>query len=150
MRPERRNRTPPVQPMRILALDHGLARIGCAVCDPTGTVVRPLDPIEPADAGAAAAVVREQEAEAVVVGLPKTLAGREAEQAERARAFADELAAATAVPVESFDERFTTRMAESSRRAGAAAAEDSLAAAHMLESYLAASSGRERSGGRDA
>jgi len=45
------------------------------------------------------------------------------------------------VPVEAYDERLTTRMAESSRRSGAQAPEDALAAAHLLEGYLASRRG---------
>lgn len=130
--------------MRTLALDHGLARIGCAVCDPSGTVVRPLEVIEPPDAAAAAVrLAAELEAERIVVGLPRTLSGEEGEQARLAREFAAELAKLAelaepaAIEVTTYDERLTTRMARSSRQSGARAAEDSLAAAHLLESYLA-------------
>ncbi|HZJ29129.1 MAG TPA: Holliday junction resolvase RuvX [Solirubrobacterales bacterium] len=125
--------------MRTLALDHGLARIGCAVCDPSGTVVSPIEVIEPPDAEAAAELVAAREVELVVVGLPRGLSGREGEQAEHARAFAAELAGLLGdrAPVETYDERLTTLMARQSRLAGAGAAEDSLAAAHLLESFLA-------------
>jgi putative holliday junction resolvase len=125
---------------RILALDHGVARCGCAISDPTGTVATPLAPVERPDArrglAAIARLVAEQGAERVVVGLPLTLAGDEGEQAARARAFADRLAGRLSVPVELHDERLTTRLAE---RTGGAADSDSRAAAHLLESYLAAS-----------
>ena len=129
--------------MRILALDYGMARIGCALSDPSGTLVRPIDVIEPPDAGAVAALVSEQGVERVVVGLPVTLNGREGEQAHLTREFCAELERTLAVPVETYDERLTTRMAEASRRAGAEAAEDSLAAAHLLEGYLARHPGRD-------
>lgn len=123
--------------MRILALDHGSARIGCAVCDPTGTLVRPLDVIEPATAKAAVELAVEIEADRVVVGLPRTLAGEEGVQAQVVRAFCEELRALTEIPIETYDERLTTRMAQATRQAGARAAEDSIAAAHLLEAYLA-------------
>jgi putative Holliday junction resolvase len=77
----------------------------------------------------------------VIVGLPTTLAGEEGEQAKLSRAFATELSALLDVPVETYDERLTTRMAERSAREGARADRDSLAAAHLLESYLAAQGG---------
>jgi putative Holliday junction resolvase len=64
------------------------------------------------------------------VGLPLTLAGEEGAQAQAARAFAQRLAAAVDVPVELHDERLTTRMAN---RTGG---NDSVAAAHLLESWL--------------
>ena len=125
--------------MRILALDHGDARCGCAMSDPTGTLAVPLQTIERPGTrrGLArlAAFVVQLEAEMVVVGLPLTLAGEEGEQAAKAREFAERLQTRVAVPVELYDERLTTRMAEATP--GAADA-DSRAAAHLLESYLAA------------
>src|SRR5206468_9696194 len=66
---------PGVPPMRTLALDYGGARIGCAVSDPSGTVVRPLAVIEPPDAGAVARLVSENDVELVVVGLPMNMNG---------------------------------------------------------------------------
>jgi putative Holliday junction resolvase len=123
--------------MRILAIDHGDARCGLAISDATGTIVRPLETLPP-DVEAIAAVIAEEGAQGVVVGLPLSLDGEEGDQAAIVRAFGDELAGAIAVPVDLFDERLTTAMAAGSRRAGACAAEDSLAAAHLLESYLVA------------
>lgn len=133
--------------MRILALDYGSARIGCAVCDPSETIVRPLDVIEPPDVSAVSELVAVNGADLVVVGMPLNMNGSEGEQAAATREFCDELENALEVPVETQDERLTTRMAEASRRAGASAAEDSLAAAHLLDSYLARRS-REQGGGR--
>jgi putative holliday junction resolvase len=124
--------------LRVLALDYGTARCGCAISDPTGTLVRPLAAVEPPDPGAIAALVADQGAECVVVGLPTTLAGEEGDQARLSREFAAELADLLDVPVETYDERLTTRMAERSARQGARADRDSLAAAHLLESYLTA------------
>jgi putative Holliday junction resolvase len=124
---------------RALGLDHGEARCGVAVSDPTGELVTPLDVVERPDTrrglARVADVVREREAEVVVVGLPLTLAGEEGAQAQAARAFAERLSQAVDVPVELHDERLTTRMAE---RTGGAAASDSVAAAHLLESWLQA------------
>ena len=120
----------------MLALDYGTARCGCAISDPTGTLVRPLEAIEPPDPEAVAELVAREEAERVVVGLPTTLAGEEGEQAKLSRAFADRLTELLDVPVETYDERLTTRMADQSARSGARADRDSLAAAHLLESYL--------------
>ena len=122
--------------MRILALDHGTARCGCAISDPSGTVARPLPVIEPTDPRSAAELVSEHEVELVVVGLPVGLGGEEGAQAELAREFADRISELVEVPVETYDERFTTALAQTSARQGAAAAEDSLAAAHLLESFL--------------
>ena len=117
-------------------MDHGAARAGCAISDPTGTIARPLGVIEPAEPGAVAKVALEHEVELVVVGLPVSLSGAEGPQAAEARAFKEALDAILDVPVETYDERLTTRMAERSTRAGASAPSDALAAAHLLESYL--------------
>jgi putative holliday junction resolvase len=130
--------------MRILALDHGGARIGCAISDPSETLARPLAVLEPPDAQGVADLVAEHDVEAVVIGLPVTLNGREGEQAQATRRFGAELRRLLPVPVEEYDERLTTRMAESSRRAGAQAPEDALAAAHLLEGYMASRRRGER------
>lgn len=127
--------------MIVLAVDHGAARAGLAISDPSGTLARPLDVAEPPDPEAVAAIARANGAELVVVGLPVSLDGTEREQAARAREFAAALAAAIDVPVETYDERLTTRLADASARAGARAPADALAAAHLLESYLEAGKG---------
>jgi putative Holliday junction resolvase len=125
--------------MRVLALDYGSARCGCAISDPTGTLATPLAAIErPAtDAGlqAIADLVRAQEATRVLVGLPVSLSGAEGAQAAESRAFAERLQAALDVPVETWDERFTTRMAKATPGRHT---EDSRAAAHLLQSWLEA------------
>ena len=127
--------------MRVLALDYGSARCGCALSDPTGTLATPIEPVlRPATRKGFARVcdlVREREAGLVVVGLPLTLSGADSEQTRETRAFAERLAERLDVPVELYDERFTTLMA--SRDPGApTASEDSRAAAHLLEGWLAA------------
>ena len=127
--------------MRILALDYGSARIGCAISDPSGTLVRPLTVVEPADAAVVVELVAENEVERVVIGMPVQLDGREGEQAAETRRFGEQLAELIEVPVESYDERLTTKMAQASRRGGARSEEDALAAAHLLESYLASRGG---------
>jgi putative holliday junction resolvase len=124
--------------MRILALDHGSARCGCAISDPSGTLATPLPVVERPDTNQGlAAIVRlaeEKGAERIVVGLPLTLAGDEGEQAGRARTFAERLDRKVSVPVELHDERMTTRLAA---RTGGQGDADSRAAAHLLETYLA-------------
>ncbi|HVE67429.1 MAG TPA: Holliday junction resolvase RuvX [Solirubrobacteraceae bacterium] len=134
--------------MRVLALDYGAARCGVAVSDPTGTLATPLDAVvRPGSTDglqSIVALVRDRNVETVVVGLPLTLAGDESEQTTRARAFAERLGRAVApVPVELYDERLTTAQA---RRTGGAASEDSRAAAHLLEAWLAARDARGRPG----
>jgi len=123
--------------VRVLALDHGTVRIGCALSDPSGTLATPLPVIEPPEARVVAELVDEHEVERVVVGLPLHLSGKEGSQAALARSFCTELEAMLSIPVEAYDERLTTRMAEASQRAGATAPRDSIAAAHLLQAYLA-------------
>lgn len=131
---------------RVLALDYGSARCGVAVSDPTGTLATPLDAVTQANTRRGldrlATVVRETGAERVVVGLPLSLSGGDSAQTEEARAFAARLAArlGEGVPVELYDERFTTRIAQ--RSGGGRASEDSRAAAVLLEDWLAARSAR--------
>ena len=127
--------------MRVLALDYGSARCGCALSDPTGTLATPIDPIErPATRKGFARVVdlvRDRGAERVVVGLPLGLSGADTDQTREARAWADRLAAAVHVPVELYDERFTTAIA--AREFGPhppRTSEDSRAAAVLLEDWL--------------
>ena len=126
----------------MLALDYGTARCGCAISDPSGTLARPLAAVEPPDPAAIVELATAEGAERVIVGLPTTLSGEEGEQAQLSRAFAAELSELLDVPVETYDECLTTRMAERSAREGARADRDSLAAAHLLESYLAAQGGQ--------
>jgi putative holliday junction resolvase len=124
--------------MRVLALDYGKARCGCAVSDPTGTLATPIDPVtQPASRRGLArlrALVSELGAERVVLGLPLSLSGGDSAQTAEARAFAATLQERLPVPVELYDERFTTRLAQ---RSGGRASEDSRAAAHLLEGWLA-------------
>jgi putative Holliday junction resolvase len=124
---------------RILALDFGEARCGCALSDPTGTLATPIGAVERAATrrGLArlAELAREHDVDRVVVGLPLTLAGEEGQQARATRDFAARLAELLSVPVELHDERLTTRQAE---RTGGGGDADSRAAAHLLEAYLAA------------
>ena len=129
----------------MLALDYGIARCGCALSDPTGTLATPLDVVErpatKAGMRALRVLVSEREVERIVVGLPLSLSGRDSDQTREARGFADKLRSALggAVPIDLYDERFTTAIAQrtGSPEAGAASAEDSRAAAVLLEDWLA-------------
>ncbi len=120
--------------MKVVALDYGRARTGVAVSDPTGTIARPLGVVERASSGTGLAelarLIGEEGADRVVVGLPLTLRGERGEQARETETFVEALRVAIAVPVETFDERFTTVLA------GGAAGDDARAAAHLLESWL--------------
>jgi len=129
--------------VRVLALDYGSARCGCAISDPTGTIVTPIDPVtQPGTRrglGRLAALARERGAELILVGLPLGLDGADTAQTRETRAFAERLAGRLGeeVPVQLYDERFTTRIAQRLGR-DSRAAEDSRAAAHLLEDWLAA------------
>ncbi len=129
--------------MKVLALDYGAARTGVAVSDPTGTLARPLGVVERAasEDGIAriAELVRTEGAERVVVGFPLTLRGERGAQAAETDSFVVSLRARLRVPVETFDERFTTALAA---RTASKTPEDARAAAHLLSSYLAWSSER--------
>jgi putative holliday junction resolvase len=101
---------------RRLGIDVGAVRVGVALSDPDGVLATPLVTVpRDADGGSdvrtLAGLVAEHEVVGVVVGLPRTLAGREGPAAEAARAFGAALAVALDVPVEFSDERLTTVVA---------------------------------------
>ncbi len=132
--------------MKVLALDYGSARTGVAVSDPTGTLARPVGVVEAAESAAGLArlaeLARREGVERIVVGLPVTLRGARGAQAEETERFVTALRAAAGVPVDTFDERFTTRLARS--QPAGSAPEDARAAAHLLSTYLEWSSGTTR------
>jgi putative pre-16S rRNA nuclease len=123
--------------VRVLALDYGAARTGVAVSDATGTIARPLGVVEraasPDGIEELRALVERQDVVRVVVGMPLTLRGEHGAQAMETTAFVELLRGVVDVPVETFDERFTTAIAA---QAGGTSDEDARAAAHLLESYL--------------
>ena len=125
--------------VRVLALDYGSARCGCAVSDPTGSLATPIEPVARANTrrglGRLRELIGQLGAERVVVGLPLSLSGEDSEQTREAREFAARLGQAIGIPVELYDERFTTVIAQ---RGGGRASEDSRAAAVLLEDWLAA------------
>jgi putative Holliday junction resolvase len=117
--------------VKVLALDFGSARTGVAVSDPTGLVARPAGVVERvgSDAGFAQLVdlIATEGPELVVVGMPLTLRGEHGEQARETTKFVERLQHALGVPVETYDERFTSVLADG---------DDALAAAHLLSSFL--------------
>jgi putative holliday junction resolvase len=123
--------------MKVVALDFGAARTGVAVSDATGTLARPVGVVEragtPAGLDRLVAVVGEHDAELVLVGLPLTLRGERGEQARATEAFVEALRTRLAIPVETYDERFTTMLAQ---QTGGRAPEDAVAAAHLLQGWL--------------
>ena len=122
--------------MKVVALDFGSARTGVAVSDQTGTLARPVGIVEraatPAGLDRLVELVAEHDAELVLVGLPLTLRGERGEQARETEAFVDSLRGRLTIPVETYDERFTTTLAQQS---GGRAPEDAVAAAHLLQGW---------------
>ena len=122
--------------MKVMALDYGRARTGVAVSDPTGAVARPLGVVENVNDQDGLEkllhVIRIEEPERIVVGLPLTLRGERGEQVRETELFVEALRDIVEIPVEVYDERFTTNLAEG----GGAAEEDARAAAYLLSSYL--------------
>jgi putative Holliday junction resolvase len=129
---------------RRLGVDVGSVRVGVALSDPDGLLATPLVtlPRDERSAAAVAALVAEHEAVGVVVGLPRTLAGREGAAAEAARAFVAELEPVLDVPLELSDERLTTVVAtrqlrESGRKGRRQrAVVDQVAAVGILQGWL--------------
>ena len=123
--------------MRVIALDYGKARCGVAVSDPSGTLATPLEPIlrpgTKVGLRQIAARAHELGAERIVVGLPVSLRGGDSAQTRETRQFADRLGGVTRLPIELYDERFTTSLAE---QTGGEAALDSRAAAVLLDEWL--------------
>ena len=137
---------------RRLGIDVGAVRVGVALSDPDGVLATPLrtvprDVAHGTDLATIAALVAEHDVVGIVVGLPRTLAGREGPAAEAARAFATALsghleAAHVAVPLEFTDERLTTvvatrQMRESGRKGRRQrAVVDQVAAVAILQGWL--------------
>jgi putative holliday junction resolvase len=129
--------------VKVLALDYGAARTGVAVSDPTGALARPVGVVEDVSTEAGlerlVELIRAEDPARVVVGMPLTLRGERGEQAQETERFLETLVRALDVPVEGFDERFTTDLAEQDP-GSPNLPEDARAAAHLLTSYLAWSS----------
>jgi putative holliday junction resolvase len=127
--------------MRVLALDYGSARCGCALSDPSGTIVTPIEAISsPASRRGMRELVQlvhDRDVHHVIVGLPLSLRGSDTAQTRETRAFAERLSRRLGdeTIVELHDERFTTRLAQRSP-GGRDTSEDSRAAAHLLEGWL--------------
>jgi len=130
---------------RILGLDPGERRIGVALSDPTGTIATPHTVIDRQTEDAAARIVAictEYGVTRIVVGLPVTLRGTESASAAMARSVAQLAAEATGLPVDLYDERFTSRTAEAALLEGGLKREerrrtrDKVAAALLLQGYL--------------
>jgi len=138
---------------RILGLDAGERRIGVAISDPDASFALPLRSIlvDGHELDAIDAYVRDDDVEAIVIGLPLSMSGESSTQTERARAFASKVEARTALPVHLWDERLSTQEAmrhasgpgddrrtgrRSRGRATPPADTDAIAASIILQAYL--------------
>lgn len=128
---------------RILGVDSGTKRVGLAVSDGLGVLATPLD-VVPRDrvVTVVKSIAIDMDIAKIVVGLPTALGGHEGVSAEQARALGKDLHNATELPVVYHDERFTSRMAESSllgkgmKRRDRRQKVDKIAAAIILQDYL--------------
>lgn len=128
---------------RTLGVDYGSKRVGLAMSDPLGITAQPLEVIARSEVvGFVKELVKSHDLGKIVVGLPTSLSGGETRSAIEARALGEELCNATDLPVEYHDERFTSRMAESSllesgmKRRDRRGKVDKIAAALILQDYL--------------
>lgn len=131
---------------RILGIDYGTRRVGAALSDPGQTMAFPSEVYvlrgPEHDARHYRELVREDEVERIVIGLPLHTSGREGQLAALTRSFGDWLAGVTGLPVLYFDERYTTVEAEQRlldaglTRQKRKALRDQLAAQIMLQTYL--------------
>lgn len=131
---------------RILGLDYGMKRIGLAVSDADEVIALPLKVLHVGSPKQALdEVVRacaDAKADKLVVGLPLNMNGSAGFQAENVKAFVAELGPRLTIPIETWDERLSTRSAENvlieagTRRENRRKVIDKLAAQIMLQNYL--------------
>jgi len=134
--------------MRILAVDHGEKRIGVAVSDTTATIATPLKVIEHTsraiDAAQVADLATQNDVTLIVVGQSFDEEGKPNPAGRRAGRFADELKNQTDIPIELWDESFSTQDARAARielgvsRKNRSGHQDAFAAVVILQSYLEA------------
>ncbi|MEN6520634.1 MAG: Holliday junction resolvase RuvX [Armatimonadota bacterium] len=135
--------------MKLMGLDVGEKRIGVALSDDTGSFAFPFTTIvrtvsEKADLRSIVCVIEEENVSKVIVGIPIMLSGQEAVQAEKIRAFAGKLARRLRIPLEYWDERYSTAEAErllidaGKSREARKNIIDKTAAAVILQSYIEA------------
>jgi len=132
--------------MRILALDHGTVRVGVAVSDELKMIARPLEfiPAEPFTVflERLKVLIREQQAEQIIVGMPRNMDGTYGEAAAKVRSFVAALKDVVLIPIRTWDERLTTVSASKALRSGGTRAGDqkgkidAAAAAILLQGYL--------------
>lgn len=124
--------------MNILALDFGTKRIGMAWVDTEIGVVLPFGIVEYSNQTKVTVeklteLIKQEHIQKVVIGLPLGLDGKENENTARIRSFAEELKSKLEIPVEFFDERFSSQAGD--RYAGEAS-RDEKAAMIILENYV--------------
>ncbi len=139
--------------MRVLAIDHGEKRIGLAISDQTGTIANPLTVIKHVsraiDAAQVATIASENEVGLIVIGQSFDEEGQPNLAGRRAARFADALGGQTELPVELWDESFSTNIARTARiqmgvsRKQRAGHLDQLAATVILQSYLDAQTSKK-------
>lgn len=131
---------------RLLGIDYGERRIGLAISDATGTIATPLEVVPGNDAPQAAkqiaGIAETREVSRIIIGLPMRMDGSHGPAAEKAKAFADLIRKHTVIPIQLWDERFSTLTAEQALIEGGARREkrkqvvDKLAAQIILQHYL--------------
>lgn len=123
--------------MRYLGIDYGLARVGMALSDEGGSIAFPYDVLSVKNIWSTAKeilrVVKEKDVGMIVVGMPRSMGGKETEQTRITKEFVDFLADYVSVPVETCDEVLTTKIA---RTHSTPEMLDASAAALILQGYL--------------
>ena len=135
--------------MTVLALDYGSRRTGVAVSDPSETLARPLEAVRrvgaPAGMAALLAIVERERPTLILVGLPRTPSGASGRQAQATESFIGRLRSTCPIPIQTEDERFTTKLAERVASRWTMSSTDSRAAAVLLQGFLDARAGRAAS-----
>ena len=135
--------------MTVLALDYGSRRTGVAVSDPSETLARPLEAVRrvgaPAGMAALLAIVERERPTLILVGLPRTPSGGSGRQVQATESFIGRLRSTCPIPIQTEDERFTTKLAERAASRWTTSSTDSRAAAVLLQGFLDGRAGRAAS-----
>lgn len=137
--------------MRILGLDPGSKRVGVALSDDLQMIAQPLDyiPAQPFEelATKLADLIKEQDVESVIVGMPRNMDGSYGPAAEKSKVFIAKLKDTIKIPIREWDERLTSAQANRVLIAGNVSRSkrkekvDKMAAAILLQSFLDANAG---------
>ncbi len=126
--------------MRYLGIDHGDVRIGLALSDESGLIARPLQIIlhvaREADAATVAKVAKDKQTQKIIIGLPTDGDGGIGHQARKVQRWVEALKAVTDLPIEFWDESFSSIEADATPNQKRGHPNDDRAAAVMLQSYL--------------